>query len=333
MKRSCLLIVGALVLSFSPSGARPIPWVTVAGLAEAADVIVLGQIVSSKQVGVATLELGSEKVPSRVLTAQLHAQEVMKGAPGASDITVRFLLPEYSVGYRTPPAGTSAIFFLTPSGQEYSFTSPYRPSIPGMPGAMPEGGTLLDQLAGHVRAVIESTEARRDQKYEAIFALGEIPGDRSTQALHFASSLGEPTLQLSAIAVLLMRNDISGLQVAADVLLRPTNGPASEVRENLLAGITQVKDPQAVSALAALVRGGDDRVRRAAAEGLWHTGSPNAIAALIRALDDPNDQVRYYAIIGLADITGQPDWRPNTDDFRDREASYLSYWKEWAKSR
>jgi len=60
---------------------------------------------------VTTLELGAEKAPSRVMAAELHAQEVLKGPPGTSDVTVQFFLPDDPIGYRTPPVGTGAISF------------------------------------------------------------------------------------------------------------------------------------------------------------------------------------------------------------------------------
>jgi len=59
-----------------------IPVVTVADLASTADVIVLGKIVSTRQVGVTTLELGAEKGASRVMAAEA-------ACPGSSEGTAR----------------------------------------------------------------------------------------------------------------------------------------------------------------------------------------------------------------------------------------------------
>jgi HEAT repeat protein len=182
--------------------------------------------------------------------------------------------------------------------------------------------------------VIESAETSADQKRQATFVLGETPGALSTQFLQVASHLYEPTVRLNAVAGLLMRNDISGLQSAAEALLGRPAAPLSEVTQNLLAGIAQgVKNPLAVPTLTTLLRQGDDPVRRAAAAALLNTASPGAIDALARALDDGDYQVRYYAVVGLADITGQRGWRPSRDVFRAREASYLSHWKEWRGAR
>ena len=333
MKSNRLLILGAFLLALSRAEARPVPILNVADLAGTADVIVLGKIVSTRLVGVTTLDLGVEKVPSRVMAGELHAREVLKGVPGASDITVRFFLPGYFIGYPTPPVGTSAIFFLNQKGQGYDFTSPYYPSVVGAPTAAPDGGTLVDRLTMRVGAVIESAETSLDQKRQAVFVLGLTPGAKSTQMLQAASRLYEPTVRLNAVAALLRRNDISGLKPAAEALLGPAEDPPSEVTQNLLSGIGLVKDPNAVPTLATLLKQGRAPVRRAAASALARTASPSAIDALAQALDDGDHQVRYYAVIGLADITGQPSRRPNADDFRDREASYLSYWKEWRRAR
>jgi hypothetical protein len=333
MKCNCLLIAGAFLLTLSRADAGPIPVLNPADLANAADVVVLGRITSNSQVGLATLDVGAEKVRSRVMAAELHVEEILKGAPSTMDIKVRFLVPDPPVGYSTPPVGVSAIFFLTQTDREYQFTSPYYPSIVGRPSAAPESARLVDRLAICVGAAIESTETSSDQKRQAIFALERIPGPAATRALQHASHLNEPALQLSAAAVLLMRNDISGLQLAAEALLRPAEGLPSEVRRNLISAIGLVKDAQAVPTLTTLLKEGDDPIRRAAASALVNTASPSAIDPLAEALDDRDYQVRYYAVIGLAEITGQSDWRPNTDDFRNREGSYLSHWKEWKRGR
>jgi HEAT repeat protein len=88
-----------------------------------------------------------------------------------------------------------------------------------------------------------------------------------------------------------------------------------------------------VPTLATLLKQGDVRVRRAAALALVNTASPSALAPLAQALDDRDHEVRYLAVIGLAEITGQNDWRPSADTFREREADYLSHWEQWRKAR
>ena len=161
-----------------------------------------------------------------------------------------------------------------------------------------------------------------------------IPDARSTQALQRASHSSDPTIRLGAVAALLMRNDISGLQLAAETLLHAWGGAFSPgVTEGLVIGISWVKDPRAVPALETLLERGDDAVRRAAARALANTSSPDGTDALARALYDPDQQVRFWAVLGLADITGQKSWRPSVLTYRDREAEYLSHWRDWAMGR
>jgi HEAT repeat protein len=64
-----------------------------------------------------------------------------------------------------------------------------------------------------------------------------------------------------------------------------------------------------------------------------HTGSNSAIDPLLSALDDLDPMVRYYSVVGLAEITGQTDWRPNIDDFTSDPNRYLKHWHEWSQNR
>jgi hypothetical protein len=334
MKSYCRFAGAVFLLALLGAEARPIPWVKLPDLASESDVVVLGGIVSAVQVGVTSIQLEGEEAPSRVMVGDLHVQEIWKGTPDTSDITVRYDLPDDPIGYATPPVGTSAFFFLKQAGQEYRFTSPYRPAIDGMPGAMPEGGTLPERLAVRMSAMAESMETSSYQKLQAVYALGEIPSAASTEALQAVSKLSDPLPQLNAVAELLLRGDTSGLGTAVDALLNPAVRRSSVATAGLLIGITQgVKDPQAVPTLVTLLERGDEQARRAAASALMHTASPSATDALVRALDDPDGQVRYYAVVGLADITGKADWRPSPLGFREREAIYLGYWKGWAGAR
>jgi hypothetical protein len=298
-------------------------------LANAAEVIVLGTITSTNQVGVTTLQ---DKVgASRVMAAKLHAEEILKGELDTADITVRFLLPDLPIGYRTPPLSVSALFFLDRANGEYRFAMPSRPSIVGMPGTLLEGTPLVDRLATCVGAVIESPVTSWDEKREAIFALWRTPGAVSTRALQYASSLDQPVLALSAVAALLHRNDISRLELAAEAVLSPGEWPSYDVRQDLISGIGWLKDARAIPTLTAMLRQGGGRVRRAVTRALVNTGAPGALDSLAEALDDRDQEVRYNDVIGLAGITGQREWRPLDYNFKADEERYLSRWKEWKR--
>jgi len=74
-------------------------------------------------------------------------------------------------------------------------------------------------------------------------------------------------------------------------------------------------------------------IRRAAAAALRHTQADGAIGPLSMALEDSDREVRYQAVLGLATITGQNEWSPTLDQFEREEQHYLSYWREWVKTR
>jgi hypothetical protein len=141
-------------------------------------------------------------------------------------------------------------------------------------------------------------------------------------------------LQLAAVSVLLYRNDLSGLPLAVHALLQPEGSYSPSATQGLEGALSYwVRDPNAVSALATLLKGGNTPVRRAAASGLMHMAVPAVIDPLVQALDDSDFQVRQCAVTGLADATGQSAWRPNTSGYELIEGEYLSYWKEWARQR
>ena len=58
-----------------------------------------------------------------------------------------------------------------------------------------------------------------------------------------------------------------------------------------------------------------------------------AVEGLVIALGDHNRDVRYEGVIGLAELTGQNQWAPDTESFASNEQKYLDHWKEWARTR
>jgi hypothetical protein len=95
--------------------AAPGPVVTVVDLAKSADLVVVGRLLAPEQVGEGTVAL--ETVPASVFKAQIWADVILKGGADPTAITVSYLIPRTFVGYKTPDAGVSAIYFLTRDGQ------------------------------------------------------------------------------------------------------------------------------------------------------------------------------------------------------------------------
>jgi hypothetical protein len=327
-------VLGLCLVGVCVVGARPVRTVRVPDLAERADVIVLGRITATRQAGVETVDIGSSKSLAQVIVAQLEIRHVVKGAPDAPSITLRYVLPSQFSGYLTPPTGRDAIFFLRGAGREFELADPYRPSVPGALAPEPSGDAMIDRLTSSIIAALDSGAASPGEKREAIWALGTIPGDRAARGLRNAAPDADPYIGLNAIASLLMRNDISVLQSATDALLQSGGVPPSEVRQNLLSSISNdVSDPRAVATLATLLKRGDASARAAAVSALARTASAGAIDPLTDALSDSDRDVRYRAAIGLSDLTGISGHRPGLTEFRARESEYLDYWRDWARRR
>ena len=93
-----------------------------------------------------------------------------------------------------------------------------------------------------------------------------------------------------------------------------------------------MKTEAAIPILVKLLSAADVEARRAAASSLRHTQSQAALGPLATALQDGDFEVRYLAVIGLAEITGQGEWRPLREDFKDNQERYIGHWQQWAKS-
>lgn len=141
-------------------------------------------------------------------------------------------------------------------------------------------------------------------------------------------------LRLSVASALLARNDTAGLAIAVDVLLAPRPLVPDHILHNLTYAISEgVQAEEAIPALTRLLGAADPRTRRAATAALRRTGSYAALTPLLSALRDSDLEVRYYAVVGLAEITGQLDWRPNMDAFESDQSRYLSYWLKWGRQQ
>jgi len=221
------------------------------------------------------------------------------------------------------------MLFLKKSGHGYALVSPYYPSLPALRGVKAGAGDVLSKIVFHLGAVVESESTRQGQRHDALFALGTIRNSESTALLRRALEEKDDDLRLNAAAFLLERNDISGLEIAERALMNQGVGP-STLNHNLDFSIGQgVKNEKAVPILSRLAGSQDAQTRRAAASALRHTGSRSALKPLAAMLDDSDFEVRYEAVLGLAQITGNPNWVPNMDRFRSEEGKYIKHWHDW----
>jgi len=303
-----------------------------------AALIAVGQITSVQEVGKTIAQVGNRTVPARAMVAELHVDQVLKGTNESSLPSLRFhfAVPDEFVGWRSIAPLSYRVFFLAESSGELKLANPYYPSVVAVPGTESRQGTVIERLVDQLGAVLESTKSPVEERREAVFTLDSSKSPAAIRALSRAAEVKDVTLRLSVAAALLEHNDISTLQFAEDALLKPdpTLPPHLHLLHNLSYAILEgVKDERAVPSLAKLLHAANVETRRAAASALMHTGSNSSLDPLLSALNDSDPEVRYFSVVGLAEITGQADWRPNMEDFASDPKKYLDHWREFSLTR
>jgi len=328
-----MMVAAALAIGQLAYG-TPVRPLDLNALTESADVIVVGRVSSITQVGKTDAEVRGILKPVRILRGEMSVDTVLKGKVEASDVAFSYLLPiEESFGYRGVPPNSYRILFLK-GKPPYTFADPFYPSLVASAGEPAISGNVFDKVVAIVGSVLRDNHANVEQKYEAILVLRDVRTPAATQALRSALSEPVPELRLSAAAALLFRNDLTGLRVAEENLLATNPTVSSDLLHNLTYALGRgVKDDAAIPALTRLLQSPATKVRRAAVLALVHVGSQSAIDVLVLALADRDPQIRHYAMVGLADLTNQPEWRPSQEGEHGSELRYLSYWRDWARTR
>ena len=313
----------------------PVPALNLDELTDKADLIVVSQVTSVREIGRTSLPVGNEKVSARVMVSELRVDQVLKGSSGLSSAGVQFFSPEMPIGFRAIQPLSYRVFFLKGSAEDgFRLVSPYYPSVIAVPGIPAQGVAILERVVAQVATVLLLPSSSTDQKQEAIFALSSTKSPAATRALRAGLQEKEVTVQLSVTAALLERNEMSGLHIAEEALLNPRPDIPRYLLHNLSYGISEgVREEKAIPSLTRLLNAVSPEVRRAAASALRHTGSRSAIDPLLSAVGDSDLEVRYYSVVGLAEITGQTDWRPNMHDFLSDQHRYLNHWRDWARNR
>jgi len=317
-------------------GATSIPGLDLPTLVRSSDLIVAGQIMSVNEQGKGTLQVYGQRFSSIHMMATIRVEEVLKGAFNSPFLEVTYDLPVTpagSIGYRGLNGGTYRLVMLRNSKEGYEFVSPFYPSFPAPLDPTQIKADVWENVIGRISAVLKAPTSQEAEKLEAISALHGINSPAITDALRRTCKQEGEIVKLGAVAELLNRNDISVLAIAVDALMHPKAGLPAYIRQNLAGAIgTGVANDNAVPALTELLRARDAEIRRNAASALRNTASGAAIPSLVTTLSDGDFRVRYYGVIGLAEITGEGEWRPLLEDFQRNQDSYLKHWKQWAKN-
>lgn len=311
----------------------PVPVLRMSDLVAASDLIVVGSVTKTNSDGQVTISASGGPVAATSIVASLSISEVLKGDFRSATVDVSFAEPVEPIGFRSIPTGSPRIFFLKRSGNAFVPTSPYYPVLPAA-----EGPSLLaDNPTGRVievlARVMQSESSSTPDKLEAIEM---VRGSRTAAALEglgVALASSDRELSLRAGAALLAVRDYRGLSVLEAVVTGARIGVSDETYAVLIDGIRSVDDPTAIPFLERTLAGGDAESREAAVRALRGMKAPRAIAGMVQALSDNDIRVRYNAVIGLAEVTGKPEWGPSYDTFTSDEQRYLQAWKDWAKAR
>ncbi len=334
MSQLCLALV--LLCIGHPASSAGIPTLNLTELIDSADMIIVGRVREIREVASGTVEIDQIRLPAKVLGGNIIVTATLRGDAGLEKVPLQFSLPITpggDIGYRGIPNESYRLIFLKRSGQNFDFANPYYPSFPAVAGTPVQGDGTVDQVVNQLAATIQSPQVSSGEKMELLFALRGSNSPILVKALRKALTTSDKVLQLSIAAALLERNDLSALAIGKDALVHPDPNVPGYLLVNLSSAISAgLTDEHAVPQLALILKNAPEAFgRRSAASALRNTASRTALAPLSTALNDPDFEVRYYGVIGLAEITGQNDWRPLLEEFQNSQQKYLSHWREWVQ--
>jgi hypothetical protein len=336
MRRTSILIscIALVLFCTGKADAAGIPELNLAELIDAADLIAVGKVQGIREISTGEIQINEKQFPAKVLGGEIVVTATLKGGSVLDRIPLQFSLPitpAGSVGYRGIPSESYRLVFLKRSGPNFGFVSPYYPFFPAVAGIPVRGDSTMDQVVYQLAAAVQGPQISRDEKMTLLFALRGSNSPMLIAALRSALATNDKVLQLSIAAALLERNDLSALAISRDALLHPEPKVPRYVLVNLSSAIsTGLRDDRGIPDLSEILKKAPEAYgRRSAASALRNTASRNAIAPLGAALRDSDLEVRYYAVIGLAEITNNSEWRPLMDEFQSHEQRYLTYWRDW----
>jgi HEAT repeat-containing taxis protein len=162
---------------------------------------------------------------------------------------------------------------------------------------------VLDQVTAVLGQVLESLDGVSDSdRFKALDALGRLKTDLARDTLRHALSSPSRSIRLDAARTLVARNDMSGLGIVEDALLRPS-GLSETMVSNLAGSLAGLKDPRGIPALKRLLETNNQEIIRGAAIALRQSGSADALVPLSQLLQNGDEQVRYYAVVGMGEIS------------------------------
>ena len=316
------------------AGAIPLPALNLSELTRSSDLIAVGVVTSIVEGGPSTFDFRGGTVAARRMTATLRLRRVLKGHLNVSQIAFTFYVPQEFLAFRDISTGQFGMFFLREKPHEQlTVADPYYPFLAAARKAPTFQGNALDRVISEIVQILASTGATEAEQTEAVGALDTIRNRASTAGLRLAASSSYITVRLLAISRLLLRNDVSELQTAENILVSPPPNVEPYLLKELSYGLQGLKDPAAVPVLLRLLTKGVPLSRAQAALSLGEIGDSVAVGPLLKALDDDDRMVRYHAVLALGKITQQWEWAPSISLFESAEDRFVTHWKEWGRTR
>lgn len=303
---------------------------------EAAEVIAVGGVGLVRQVGTGQVEIGGRSFPATLFETEVRVDRALKGTEVPQRLIVQFSIPISpggGIGYTGVAPSSYRMLFLRRAADHFEFANPFYPSLPAT--SQPALSPFVDSLGAVVfelGQVIGAVRASEMDKLEVIYRLETESSPAVTEILRGQLAASNPRIRAEATSALLQQNYVDALPVARELLMDPPSSIPKYMLTNLASAIGRgIKDERGIPTLRILLGALEVEARRAAALALRNTGSRRAIPALTLALEDSDGEVRYYGVIGLAEITGQSEWRPLMEEFKAHESRYLAHWRQWAR--
>jgi hypothetical protein len=270
----------------------------------------------------------------------LHVDRVLKTAgaiiSSSENMTIHCYAPQSFIGWPPVRLHFYGLYFLKFDGSSRTigFTDPIYPFVPALPQTRLSGSNSNEQVVNEISSFLYVKGIPLNDQMAALAYLGHSRSQYAASALRTALSSNAQELRYIAADKLIERNDISGLPVAKAALLHWALDTPDVLVENMSNAIgIGFKDPDAIKDLTELLNARSPNVRRNTALALVHTQSQQALIPLLSALNDSDHEVSYYGAIGLAEISGQLDWRPSMGEFDADPVKYKEHWSEWERLR
>jgi hypothetical protein len=229
--RSVNLAFGALVLGTTLVAADFAPSLSTEGLANSADLIIIGKVERVQQTGSGDITYNGVNYPRRDFAADISVDEIIKGEQLPHRFILTFSAPSTDAWGNVAQGGlapnTYRVIFLNKTASGYKFVSPYCPSLPASPTPCGANWQVkLGEDAYHkvLQRLLEllCTDSTSEEKQSALFVLNWTEDSSAASFLKAVLNLpnvkSDPTLRMAIVSDLLHWKDLSVLSLAEEDL-------------------------------------------------------------------------------------------------------------------